>query len=151
MIKKIIGRIWSKTPRRVRLRIIRTSQNKFTASVAAIVVNDERKVLLLDHVLRPISNWGLPGGFIDAAEQPETAINRELFEETGLELTELKLYRVRTLGRHIEILFTARSNGEAKVKSREINDLGWFGIAEMPNEMSEAQKQIVVDVLDEFS
>src|ERR1043165_6051075 len=44
------------------------------------------RVLLLRHVLRKGSGWGIPGGFLRAGEQPEEAVCRELREETGLEL-----------------------------------------------------------------
>ncbi len=151
MIRKIIGRIWRKTPRLLRLRLIRTSQNKFTASAGAIVVNDKKEVLLLDHLLRTSSNWGLPGGFINDGEQPKAAIRREVFEETGLDLSEVNLFLVRTLDRHIEVLFTAKPIGEARVRSREINDLGWFGIDELPRGLSETLKQMVKDAVGRSS
>lgn len=144
---KIVGRIWRKLPAPVRMKIVRVTQKKFTASVAAIVQNEKGEVLLLDHVLRPASGWGIPGGFLDFGEQPSDAAKRELREETGLELKELKIYRVRTIGRHIEIIFSAEAVGEASVKSREINGLGWFKVEEMPEKMSRIQKTMIEDLL----
>ncbi len=148
MLKKIIGKIWSKTPGKMRLKIIRLTQKKFTASVAAVITNEQQEVLLLDHFFRPFSNWGLPGGFIEIGEQPKDAIKREIYEETGLELENVKMFRIRNLGRHIEILFAAKAKGIAKVKSREINGLGWFLLDKMPEKVSLAQKAIIKDVLD---
>lgn len=147
MLKKIVGKLWRKTPRFARLIIIRVTQKKFTASVAALIINENREVLLLDHVLRPFSNWGLPGGFINAGEQPEDAIKREIYEETGLELINAKLFQIRTLGQHIEIMFTAEAVGIAEVKSREIHGFGWFKVNEMPENMSPAQKNLIADIL----
>jgi ADP-ribose pyrophosphatase YjhB (NUDIX family) len=77
---KIVGRIWRKLPASVRMKIVRVTQKKFTASVAAIVQNEKGEVLLLDHVLRPASGWGIPGGFLDFGEQPIDAVKRELRE-----------------------------------------------------------------------
>ena len=148
MLKKSVGLIWGKTPYFLRMRIIRATQPKFTVSVAAIITNEKREVLLLDHVLRPFSSWGIPGGFIEAGEQPENAVRRELFEETGLELTESKMIRMHTSNRHIEILFRARSEGVATVKSREIKDVGWFAVGTMPEQMSAAQKRLIEEVLN---
>jgi ADP-ribose pyrophosphatase YjhB (NUDIX family) len=108
----------------------------FTASVVGIVLNDEGKVLLLEHVWRPASGWGPPGGFLEANEQPHDALRREIREETGLELRDISLYRTRTLRRHVEIIFMAKAVGEAAVKSREIKQLIWASIDEMPPEMS---------------
>ncbi len=147
MLSDIFGGIWKRIPGGFRLKIIRATQKKFTASVAVIITNANGKVLLLDHILRPGSGWGIPGGFIEHGEQPETAIRRELREEAGIDLENLTMLRVRTINRHIEMLFRAESNGTAAVKSREIKSLGWFALNEMPAEMSQIQKTIVEKVL----
>ncbi|MEP6903398.1 MAG: NUDIX hydrolase [Actinomycetota bacterium] len=143
MLGVIVGTIWKLIPSRLRLKIIRATQKKFTASVGAIITNADEKVLLLEHLLRPASGWGIPGGFINQGEQPEAAVRRELREETGIELENLMMLRVRTTNLHIEILFRATSSGKAEVKSREIKSLGWFEIDKMPVEMSSVQKSIV--------
>ena len=132
----------------MRLRIIRATQSKFTVSAAAIITNDRREVLLLNHAFRPFSGWGLPGGFVTIHEQPEDAIRREIREETGLELDDLTMFRVRTIRKHVEILFTATATGTAEVKSpREIIELGWFNVDSMPENLSSSQKKLVRDVL----
>ncbi len=127
----------------MRLSLIRITQDKFTVSVVALVINEDRQVLVLDHYVRPGSSWGLPGGFIDPNESPIEAVRREIREETGLELESPELVEVRTIRRHIEILFRARARGNASVKSREIRALGWFGPDELPAKMSETQKRLV--------
>lgn len=140
MLKKIVGKIWKRITPAARVRLVRVGQTKFTVSAAAVVVNDRSQVLLLDHVLRPNSNWGIPGGFINAGEPPEKAVSREIYEETGLELKNVKLVRVRTSNRHLEILYRADANGAAQAKSAEINAAVWFEIGEIPEEMSAGQK-----------
>ena len=147
MLQKFIGKIWRAAPPFVRTYVVRATQKTFTVSVGAIVTNAEGKVLLLDHVLRPASGWGIPGGFLDQGEQPDAAIRRELREETGIELENLKMIRVRTLNRHIEMLFRAESNDVARVSSREIKSLDWFDVDKMPAEMNSAQKSTVEKVL----
>jgi ADP-ribose pyrophosphatase YjhB (NUDIX family) len=147
MFKDIVGKIWKKTPRRLRLRIIRTTQKTFTVSAGALVTNSRNEILLLDHVLRPKSGWGIPGGFMNHGEQPEQTVAREIMEEVGLEITNIKLLRVRTVGRHIEILFSAEAEGEPEVLSREIKSAGWFVIDKIPDEMSQAQKFIIENFL----
>jgi ADP-ribose pyrophosphatase YjhB (NUDIX family) len=116
-------------------------------SAAAFVVNDEGKVLLLNHVFRPFSGWGLPGGFLDHGESAEDAIRRELAEEAGIGLEDLKMYRVRVVNRHVEILFTAKAIGEAVVSSREIVGLGWFSAHDLPKDLSKGQVRLIRSVL----
>jgi ADP-ribose pyrophosphatase YjhB (NUDIX family) len=91
MLKDLVGKIWRKTPEFIRVRLIRGSQTTFTVSVGAVVVNPRGEVLLLDHVIRPGSGWGVPGGFIDAGEQPAEAVRREIMEETGLEIRNVEM------------------------------------------------------------
>ncbi|MEI7735539.1 MAG: NUDIX hydrolase [Ferruginibacter sp.] len=54
-------------------------------SVCAMAVTDNNEVILAKQYRHPISETLLeiPGGFIDKDESPDTAIERELLEETG--------------------------------------------------------------------
>ena len=149
MFKGIVGKIWRNLPPSARMKLIRISQKKFTASCAAIITNEKREVLLLEHVLRPASGWGIPGGFMEYGEQPEQAICRELREETGLELENVRLYRARVVKRHIEFIFRAEARGEPQILSREILKAGWFETAEMPEKMNRVQKSLIEKVLSE--
>ncbi len=133
MIGSLVELIWRYIPPRVRAEMVRTFQNKFTVSVVGIVFNPEQKVLVLEHYFRPKYQWGFPGGFINRMEDSQAALERELFEETGIRIEDAELIHVRTIGKHVEIVYVCRSNSEAKVASREIKDLGWFAVNELPN------------------
>ena len=146
-MKKIVGSIWRKLSPLARLKIVRVTQTKFTASAAVIIENEKGEILLLDHVLRPDSGWGIPGGFLGFGEQPAEAVRRELIEETGLELKMVEMVRVQIVNGHIEILFRAKAKGVASVKSREINAFGWFKVDEMPEKMNQTQKSIIENFL----
>lgn len=148
--KSLIGRIWSIVPRRYQTRAIRSTQGRFTASVAAIVFDEEGRVLLLDHVLRAGTNWGLPGGFLEHGEQPEDAIRREVAEEADIELENLSLYRVRTIHCHVEVLFVGQGLGEARVNSHEIKGVGWFLPAKLPEGVSVVQQGLIIRVASEY-
>lgn len=148
MLKKTARAVWKFFPGALRSRIVRMTQPKFTISAAAVILNDRSEVLLLNHVLRPYSGWGLPGGFIEHGEQPDDAIRREIREETGLELNDLQMFRVRVAGPHVEMLFAAKSSGEAVVMSREIVSLGWFTMETIPADFSRHQREIIRKVLD---
>lgn len=147
MLQKIMGKAWRNAPQFVRRLAVLLTQKTFTVSVGAIVTNDEGQVLLLDHVLRPGSGWGIPGGFINENEQPAEAVKREICEEIGLEIEHIELLQAQTTKRHVEILFRARAQGEGKIKSVEIKEVKWFALDEMPEEMSRVQKQVIKRVL----
>jgi len=148
MLFEILGKIWKAIPRRARTAITRGVQTQFTVSAAGIITNKKGEILLLDHVMRPVSGWGIPGGFLETGEQPETAFRREIKEETGLDVANVKIYRARTFKRHIEIIYLAAGIGEAEVKSREITDLGWFSVDQMPEGMSLDLQFLICNALD---
>ena len=144
MLLELSGKFWKVIPYWLRAFMTRRLQTTFTSSAAGIVVNRKREVLLLDHLLRPASGWGIPGGFLEYGEQADEAVRREIREECGIEISDIRLYRVRTLKRHIEIIFIAKGSGEPRVQSREIRDARWFALDAMPGEMN-LQQQFMIN------
>lgn len=148
MLKKIVGVVWRIIPRKIGKKIIRATQNKFTISAGGIITDESGRILLLNHVFRSGSGWGVPGGFVKHGEQPADALKRELLEEIGLELKNVKIYSVRTIGKHIEILLTAEADGEIQLKSFEINKAEWFAVEELPDGMSNSQKTAIRGIMN---
>jgi len=147
MFEQIAGKIWRKIPRRWRQRLIRATQKKFTASAGAIIVNEKKEVLLLEHAMRAGPGWGIPGGFLEHREQADEGLRRELREEIALELKNIRLLRVKTVGSHIEFFFYAEANSPAEIKSREIISIRWFEPDELPEELLLSQKRLIRQVL----
>jgi ADP-ribose pyrophosphatase YjhB (NUDIX family) len=102
-------------------------------------------VLLLKHVFRAGSGWGIPGGFIERGEQPEAAIRRELREEIGLEIETPELAFVRTLRQpaQVEIIFRCRPRGTTGAHSLEIRQAEWFAPDQLPEEASRDQRALI--------
>ena len=147
MSYRLVGGLWLALPAGVRRFFIRRFQATFTVSAAAVVTNTDGKVMVLHHVMRPVTGWGLPGGFIDAGEQPHAAIERELKEETGIDISDVRMLQMHTLGRHIEILFAARADAEGEILSSEIDHLGWYTLDEIPAGLPLDQRRTVECVL----
>ncbi len=147
MLFELAQKFWRAIPYRARILIIRATQAKFTVSVVALVRDPEGRVLLLEHYVRPSAAWGLPGGFVEPYEQPETAIVRELKEETGLELRDLQLVSIRSIRRHVEILYFANASGKPVVGSREVKDAGWFTRANLPDDLTNVQRELILSEL----
>jgi len=62
-------------------------------SVCAMAITEKGEVILVKQYRHPVSEvlTELPGGFIDKGEDPQTAIERELLEETGYEFSQVNL------------------------------------------------------------
>src|SRR5258708_2690416 len=145
MFIELLGAVWRHLPGVARRRLVRTGQRRFTVTAGALIFDDRGRILLLEHVFRPDSGWGIPGGFLARGEQPEEGLRRELREEVGLELDDVKLLLVRSLHRprQIEIYFRARPQGEPQPRSFEIKRAEWFALDDLPAELSKDQRTMI--------
>ena len=124
---------------------MRVAHPRFTVTAGAVVFNQNGEVLLLKHRFRPGSGWGLPGGFIEKAEQPIDALRRELREEIGLEVQDVEIFGVRSFAKpqQVEVLFRCRSNGTLKPQTIEVERADWFSIANLPDGLPRDQRLFI--------
>jgi ADP-ribose pyrophosphatase YjhB (NUDIX family) len=130
---------------------VRLIEPRFTVSAGGVVVDERGRVLLLEHLFRAGSGWGIPGGFLEKGEQPTDALRRELREEVGLELESLEVAFVRQLKKsgHLEIIFRCRSQGVPHPRSREIKSASWFALDALPRELDEDQHHLIERALSD--
>jgi 8-oxo-dGTP diphosphatase len=149
MLQKMLGAVWRGLPRSVRRTAVRVTQQKFTATAGAIIFDGDGRILLLDHVFRPASGWGIPGGFISHGEQPEETLRREIREEVGIEIDDVELAFVRTLKAvdQVEIFFRCRARGEPKPQALEIRRHGWYSPEDLPRELTRDQRGVIARAL----
>jgi 8-oxo-dGTP diphosphatase len=149
MLKKVLAALWRRSPAGLRRLSVRLSQARFTVTAAAVIIDDDGRILLLKHVFRVGSGWGIPGGFMNKGEQPEAALRREVYEEIGLELDGVELAFVRALKRsaQVEIYFRASPRGGSEPRSIEIKSAEWFKLDELPEGLSRDQHEIIEGVL----
>ncbi len=155
MLKRIIGFVWRAAPKRLRRGSVWLIEPRFTVTAAAVVLDEERRVLLLNHVFRKGSGWGIPGGFLEKGEQPEDAVRRELLEEAGLEIKRAEIVAVRTLRRprQVEMLFLchAKNNSRAEAQSLEIRSAEWFALDHLPPKLGRDQRRLIEQALGKKS
>ncbi|HMW89564.1 MAG TPA: NUDIX hydrolase [Candidatus Obscuribacter sp.] len=73
--------------------------------VTATLVTMDSELVLVKRKFEPfVDDWCLPGGFIEASEDPEESAAREVFEETGLEVRIEKLLGASAPGHGINVI-----------------------------------------------
>src|SRR3982750_3472062 len=135
MLRRLLGLLWRKAPKGLRRWSVRFTQARFQVTAGAVVLNESDHVLLLKHVFRTGSGWGIPGGFLEKGEQPDDAIRRELREETGMELDSIEIAFIRTLelNSQVEVIYRAQARGEAGTDNYEIKSAEWFPLGRLPS------------------
>jgi 8-oxo-dGTP diphosphatase len=120
---------------------------------SAIVVRDGR-ALLARRAVDPFKGyWDIPGGFLEAGEEPESGAVRELLEETGLhiETRELLGMWIDRYGNGPESVFTLNiyyladaPDGEPHAED-DVAELRWFGPSEIPGDLAFPHSKLVLD------
>ena len=109
--------------------------------VGAVVVDDDR-VLLVRRGHEPLKGeWSLPGGAVEVGETLEAAVAREVREETGLDVEVGALVDVldrirpaadgRTLYHFVLIDFVCRPTGGSLCCGTDAIDAAWVRVADL--------------------
>jgi 8-oxo-dGTP diphosphatase len=129
-------------------------------TVDAVVFRKEHnnlQILLIRRKNPPFEGmWALPGGFVDMDETLEEAAARELKEETGITLNNMKQLKaygaVNRDPRHrtISIVFTGLINGHQEIKAGDdAANAKWFPLNNLPP-LAFDHFEIVNDAVNEF-
>jgi mutator protein MutT len=118
--------------------------NSFRRTGAAAIVFDDQKRILLQR-RTDNGDWGLPGGAIDIGETAEQAVIREVKEETGYDVSVIRLIGVYSdpkyttitypdgnTAHYVSILFECRLIGGAATTSEESSAVDWFNPDSLP-------------------
>ncbi|MDN3017247.1 NUDIX domain-containing protein [Paenibacillus sp. BSR1-1] len=104
--------------------------------------------------------WTLPGGLLELGESAEEAARREVLEETGIEIGQLKLTAVfsgKQYFRKLEngdefypvtIAYFSKDikNNTLKIDGQETIDAGFFPIQELPEHTSPLVMKIIESI-----
>ena len=89
----------------------------------------EEEILLARHAQRNQDVYTCLAGFMEAGESAEHAVGREIFEETGLHVRNIRYFGSQSwpFPSQLMIAFTAEyESGEIHLQKDEISDAQWF-------------------------
>ncbi|MFA9458479.1 NUDIX hydrolase [Halalkalibacter sp. AB-rgal2] len=123
-----------------------------------IILNEKNKVLLQK---RHDGSWGLPGGLMDLGESFEEVATREVFEETGLVVENLKLLNVFSGSEHYlkvsngdelysvtAVYYTKDASGEINVDYSESEKMEYYPLNNLPKEITVLDKGFIEQYID---
>ena len=127
-------------------------QRGATLGVRGIVLDDQKRVLLVRHGYTP--GWHFPGGAIDRGECARDAVIRELFEETAVSVVgEPVLFGVYTNFQHlsrdhvIAYVIPHYTRGPPPPSSFEIREQGFFPVDDLPGSTTAGTRARLDEVL----
>lgn len=100
-----------------------------------VVVEKDGKILLARHIHRNQDIYALVAGFIEAGESAEHAVERELFEETGIKVKNVTYRGSQSwpFPNQLMLGFTAEyESGEINIQKEEIADAQFFDPNNLP-------------------
>jgi len=119
-------------------------------AVITLVRKGEEFLLVHAYTLRP-GIFGLVAGFVEVSENLEEAVQRELMEETGIKVKNIKYFGSQSwpFPTNLMIGFTADyESGEIRLQEEEIADGGWFSKDNLPHIPS--KDSIARQLIDNF-
>jgi NAD+ diphosphatase len=95
-----------------------------------VLIRKGDSVLLAMHVHSPSKRYTPLAGFLEAGESVEEAVHREVYEEVGLRVHNLRYFGSQSwpFPHSLMLAFTADYlDGEIRLDTAEISDARWFG------------------------
>jgi len=132
----LLLKIWKALhlPKDIKLFLMRRVNDQFLVGVTGIFFDGQNRVLLVKHTYRSSGHWGLPGGYAKSGEHPTEAIEREVKEETGYEVSADERLKIRTdrESARLDITYMGAFLGGVFKSSDEVSEAKLFEFDKLP-------------------
>jgi len=133
-MKSFLLQVWRIFPLWLQIVLSRVIRPLFQVFAAAVIFNEDKKILLVKMTYQRFHPWGLPGGSLDYSEIPEDGAIREVREETGLEVGVEKLLLVKTWSPDkVGLYYLCKIKAGTFQPSDEVSEYGYFSINDLPD------------------
>jgi NAD+ diphosphatase len=113
-----------------------------------VAVLKEDKILLAHNHRFPKNRYSVIAGYVEMGESLEACVNREIREETGIEVKNIRYFGSQSwpFTSSLMVAFTAEyASGRISIDTAEIADAGWFSadaLPDIPDKVSIARQLI---------
>ena len=121
LLHRVTAGVWRRVGGRTQWHLLRWSHATFLVGLSGVVLDEHGRVLVLRHRYWMGNPCGLPSGWAADGETWEAGFVREVREETGLDVRDVHVVRVRSgLRGRVEVLLRARVSGAPTADGREV-------------------------------
>ena len=110
---------------------------RINPAVIVAVINDQNQLLVTKYARSTYNRYALVAGFTEIGETIEETVKREVKEETGIDVTDLKYYKCQPWSFSSSLLFGfwCRANGstEIRIDENELKTARWADMSEEIN------------------
>ncbi len=112
-----------------------TAYPRVSPAIIVLIEKDDRILLARGHQF-PAGRFGIVAGFVEAGESLEEAVAREVAEEVGVTLRDVRYWGSQPwpFPHNLMVGFQARwAAGEIAIDPGELAEAGWYGLDDLPN------------------
>jgi ADP-ribose pyrophosphatase YjhB (NUDIX family) len=134
MVKRILLKIWRVLPVWLQIVLSRVIRPLFQVFATAVILDEDRNILLVKSTYNRFHPWGLPGGSLEYGEHPEEAVIREVWEETGLNVCIEKLLLINSwTPDRVGMFYLCKITGGTFYPSDEVSEFAFFSLDNLPD------------------
>jgi ADP-ribose pyrophosphatase YjhB (NUDIX family) len=134
MTKKVLLQIWRILPAWLQNILSRIIRPLFQVFAAAVIFDENKNILLVKSTYQRFHPWGLPGGSLEYGEHPEEAVIREVWEETGLNISIERLLLVNSwLPDRVGLYYLCRIMDGTFHPTEEVSEFAYFSLEALPD------------------
>lgn len=141
----MLSHVWKRMAGAFQWRVLWLFHSKYILGVSGIVTDSQGRILLLKHRYWKHHSWGLPSGYTVRGETLSMALQREVREETGLEIQVGDIIQIKSGFRfRVEVSFRGLiAEGTPHVTSEEILDAQFFDVVSLPTDVLPSHRQLI--------